>query len=118
MRANLVGRSVVSAITQTPASGPAAQGTVPLISVAPTFTACWAQTVVGITAGSATRPAHIVNRASALVTNIARLPAWNRLSGRFFLRHFSKTAGRVQRLQSARAVVTNIYFRPLIRSSG
>jgi hypothetical protein len=29
------------------------------------------------TLGSAIKPAHIVNRASALVTNIGRLPAWN-----------------------------------------
>src|ERR1700738_2370471 len=85
MRANLVGRSVVSAITQTPASGPAALTTVPPISVAPTVTVCCAQTAVGIALGSAIKPAHIVNRASALVTNIARLPAWNRLFGRFFV---------------------------------
>ena len=45
MRANLVGRSVVSAITQTPASGPLGPLTTPPISVSPTVTAagdCWA----------------------------------------------------------------------------
>src|SRR6516225_10297164 len=82
MRANLVGSSVVSAITQTPASGPDAPTTVPPMSVAPTVTACWAYTVVGMTFGSTVKPANIVNRASALVTNMVYLPAWNRFSGR------------------------------------
>src|SRR5216684_1719133 len=97
MRANLVGRSVVSAITQTPASGPAALTTVPPISVAPTVTVCCAKTAVGIAPGSAIKPAHIVNRASALVTNIARLPTWNRLFGWpiFRCHHFSKKVGSV-----------------------
>src|SRR3954469_7784470 len=38
MRANLVGRSVVSAMTQTPASGPLAPLTTPPISFSPTLT--------------------------------------------------------------------------------
>src|SRR6267378_1889771 len=102
MRANLVGRSVVSAITQTPASGPAAPTTVPPIAVAPTVTVCCAQAAVGIALGSAIKPAHIVNRASALVTNIDRLPASNRFFGRFFVAsNFSKKVGSVQWLQSA-----------------
>jgi hypothetical protein len=37
---------------------------------------------VGMAFGSAIKPANIVNRASALVTNMAHLPALNRLSGR------------------------------------
>src|ERR1700730_1075414 len=102
MRANLVGRSVVSAITQTPASGPAALTTVPPISVAPTVTVCCAQTAVGIALGTAINPAHIVNRASALVTNIARLPTWNRLFGRFFVTiTLAKRSAAFQSLQSA-----------------
>src|SRR5215813_1971021 len=82
MRANLVGSSVVSAITQTPASGPDAPTTVPPMSVAPTVTACWACTAVGVAFGSAIKPANIVNRASALVTNMVHLPTQNRLFGR------------------------------------
>src|SRR6267154_6318401 len=102
MRANLVGSSVVSAITQTPASGPAAPTTVPPISVAPTVTACCAKTAVGIALGSAIKPAHIVNRASALVTNIARLPTWNRLFGRFFdTTTLAKRSAAFQSLQPA-----------------
>src|SRR5581483_2796658 len=47
MRANLVGRSVVSAITQTPASGPLAPLTTPPMSFSPTLSdaarcCCWA----------------------------------------------------------------------------
>src|SRR5215813_6920838 len=47
----LVGRSVVSAITHTPASGPFGPRTTPPISVAPTLTVagCCATTVVGAT---------------------------------------------------------------------
>src|SRR6476661_4346313 len=43
IRANFVGRSVVSAITQTPASGPFELVTTPPISVARTSTLCWAR---------------------------------------------------------------------------
>jgi hypothetical protein len=39
---------------------------------------------VEIALGSAIKLANIVNRASTLVTNMARLPAWNRLFGRLF----------------------------------
>src|SRR5262245_24747592 len=49
MRANLVPRSLVSAITQTPASGPFGPLTTPPMSVAPT---CWAL------AGVAAKPRH------------------------------------------------------------
>src|ERR1700736_1946247 len=48
--AYLVGRSVVSAITHTPASGPFGPRTTPPMSVAPMLTAgalCWAPTDVG-----------------------------------------------------------------------
>src|SRR6516225_10258026 len=82
MRANLVGSSVVSAITQTPASGPDAPTTVPPMSVAPTVAACWAYTAVGMTFGNAIKPANIVNRVSALAMDMVHLPAWNRFSGR------------------------------------
>src|SRR6516164_266071 len=40
MRANFVGRSVVSAMTQTPASGPFELVTTPPMSVLPTLTFC------------------------------------------------------------------------------
>jgi hypothetical protein len=49
--ANLVGRSVVSAITQTPASGPLAPVTTPPISAALTATVC--AMAVGATSASA-----------------------------------------------------------------
>jgi hypothetical protein len=40
---------------------------------------------MGIVPGSAIKPANIVNRATNLVMNMARLPAWNQLFGRFFV---------------------------------
>jgi hypothetical protein len=40
---------------------------------------------VEIVPGRAIKPANIVNRASTLVTNMARLPASNRLFGWFFI---------------------------------
>src|SRR6516162_375888 len=56
MRAKRVGRSLVSAITQTPASGPFGPVTTPPISVAPILTpggACWADSCAGAAASKA-----------------------------------------------------------------
>jgi hypothetical protein len=55
------------------------------MSVAPNRYGLLRISSVGIAPGSATKPANIVYRASTLVTNMARLPAWNRLFGRFFI---------------------------------
>src|ERR1035438_3774152 len=76
MRANLVDSSVVSAITQTPASAPLELVTTPPISVAPTLTPCWANIFVGTMAASSMKPASVIQRRSALQQfSIGRLPA-------------------------------------------
>src|SRR5215475_9566995 len=98
MRANLVGSSVVSAITQTPASGPDAPTTVPPMSVAPTVTACWAYNAVGMAFGSAIKPANIVNRASALVTNMVTSRRGTGSLAGLPSPHFNKEVGSVHGL--------------------
>src|SRR5687768_18447974 len=70
MRTNFVGRSVVSAITQTPASGPLGPVTTPAMSSASTGTPCWTLSIPMIrapeTAPTSNRPPN-VNRPPTVV---------------------------------------------------
>src|SRR3954463_5512602 len=77
--ANLVGRSVVSAITHTPASGPPAPLTVPPRSAWPTVIpggelGCWADTLENGAAADAAMPIAAALRQSLPLIVIVRAP--------------------------------------------
>src|SRR5215468_5414990 len=73
MRANFVGRSVVSAMTQTPASGPFGPVTTPPMSSASMATAVWARSWAGARARSPATPIAATLKYSLVLSLIGAL---------------------------------------------
>ena len=90
--ANSVGRSLVSAITQTPASGPLAPVTTPPIALAPT----WMAASVAATCADAGRPA----RSSTSANGIA--PRALFILGIVYLPHLANHRGRASKANPQR----------------
>src|SRR6476659_3422746 len=93
MRANFVGKSVVSAITQTPASGPFELVTTPPISAARTSTVCWARKPVehaNVRIESKANASKL--RSASAKWNMDRLPGVEAGSSPVFVGHKSNKA--------------------------